>query len=201
MTDSQDFAKTAQHSARDGAPFAVTGAFETPEALVEAIRQARSAGYTHMDTFTPFPLHEVYELLEPDTKTLVPLITLTGGILGSGGAFLMQYWISAVNFPLNVGGRPLFSWPAFMPITFELGVLVASIFAIVGMAVLNGLPRPHHPVFEAQDIERATDDRFFLCIEAEDPLFDSEGSAGFLRELGAESVDVVYGESEEGAHE
>ncbi|HWO43205.1 MAG TPA: DUF3341 domain-containing protein, partial [Candidatus Eisenbacteria bacterium] len=120
--------------------------FENPSELVNAARAAREAGYTEMDAYTPFPIEELKEALGLG-HTWVPLIVLVGGLIGAVGGYFLQYYISAIDYPLNIGGRPLHSWPAFIPVTFELTVLVAGLSAVLGMLALNGLPMPYHPVF------------------------------------------------------
>ena len=153
--------------------------FNDPNELVAAVRRAREAGYRHMDAYTPFPIEELAEALGMHRNRL-PLIVLLGGIVGGLGGFVLQYWTSAIAYPINVGGRPLFSWPSFIPITFETTVLVAALSAVLGMLALNGLPMPYHPVFNVPRFALATRDRFFLCIEATDPQFDREGTRRFL---------------------
>jgi hypothetical protein len=164
--------------------------FETPGALVAAARRAREAGYTRMDAYTPYPVHELTEALAlPRTK--LPLIVFLGGALGCGTALLMQWFATSVHYPVNVGGRPLASWPSFIPITFELTVLFAAIAAVLGMLGLNGLPMPYHPVFNVPRFALASRDRFFLAIESADPLFDREKTKVFLSVLGAREVAEV----------
>src|SRR5690606_7359935 len=112
-----------------------------------------------------------------------PLVVLVGGILGAFGGYALQYWVSAIQYPLNIGGRPLHSWPLFVPVTFECTVLAAALFCVLGMLALNGLPRPHHPLFDAPGFEHASTDRFFLCILADDPKFDPNATRVFLEQL------------------
>ena len=164
--------------------------FGAAEALVAAARRSREAGYRQMDAYSPFPIEELTEALGI-RKTRLPLLVLLGGVLGGVGGYLLQYWTATVSYPLNVGGRPLHSWPAFIPVAFELTILGAALFAVLGMLALNGLPMPYHPVFNVPRFALATRDRFFLCIEAHDALFDREKTAIFLRDLGASEVTEV----------
>ncbi len=153
--------------------------FENPKDLLTAARRAYAEGYRRMDAYTPLPVEGLAEALGfHDTR--VPLIVLIGGILGCLGGFFLQYWTMAVDYPLNVGGRPLNSWPAFIPVTFELTILVAALSAAFGLLALCGLPMPYHPVFNVRRFELASRNRFFLCIEARDPRFDPEGTRRFL---------------------
>jgi hypothetical protein len=164
--------------------------FEAPEDLVSAAERAYADGYRHMDAHTPFPVHGLAEAIGFHTNR-VPLLVLIGGIVGAGVGFFSQYWASVIDYPINVGGRPLNSWPAFIPITFEVTILVAALTAVLGMLALNGLPQPYHPVFNAPRFALATRDRFFLCIEATDPRFDPAATRKFLEDLGAKEVTDV----------
>jgi len=175
---------------RDYSPHGLMAEFEQPEGVLAATKRAYDAGYRQMDAYTPFPVEGLAEALGR-RGTTVPLIVLTGGILGGLGGYFMQWYATVIDYPLNVGGRPLHSWPAYIPITFELTVLCASLSALVGMLVLNRLPQPYHPVFNAPDFERASQDRFFLCIEAADPKFDMAATRLFLENLGAVKVTEV----------
>jgi hypothetical protein len=156
--------------------------FDNPTSLVAAADRARLAGYTAMDAYTPFPIEELNEALGLKANRL-PLITLLGGIFGGLGGYGLQYWTQAITWPMNIGGRPFNSWPHYIPITFECTVLVASLAAFVGMLALNGLPKPYHPVFNVPAFDRASRDRFFLCIESVDPKFDRHATASFLKSL------------------
>jgi Alternative complex III, ActD subunit len=171
----------------------VMGEFETPEQLLAAARGARDAGYKHVDAYTPFPIEGLAHAIG-FRRTLVPFITLMGGIMGGLGGFGLQYWCSAITYPLNIGGRSLNSWPAFIPVTFELTVLGASIFSVVGMLALNRLPQPYHPVFSVERFAHASTDRFFLCIESRDPKFDLAETSRFLQNLRAVHVTEVKDE-------
>jgi len=164
--------------------------FKGHEELLEAARAAYRAGYRRMDGYTPFPVEGLPEALGRK-RTAVPAIMLTGGILGGGGAYFMEWYANVVSYPLNIGGRPLHSWPAFIPITFELTVLGAAIFGFFGSLALNGLPRHHHPIFNAAHFERASVDRFFLCIEAADPKFQLAETKRFLESLHPCGVEEV----------
>jgi hypothetical protein len=164
--------------------------FDTPDGLVTATRQAHARGFRQMDAYSPFPIEELPEALGV-RKTRLPLLVLIGGILGGATGFLMQWYSSVVAYPMNVGGRPLNSWPAFIVVTFELTILGAALFAVLGMLALNGLPMPYHPVFNVPSFALATRDRFFLCVEATDPLFDRAATAEFLRGLQPRAVSEV----------
>jgi len=171
----------------------VMAEFETPEQLLAASKKAREAGYKHVDAYTPFPVEGLAHAIG-FRWTLVPLITLLGGVLGGLTGFGLQYWCSAITYPLNIAGRPLNSWPAFIPVTFELTVLGASIFSVVGMIALNKLPQPYHPVFNVERFVHASTDRFFLCIEARDPKFNVAETSRFLQDLRAAHVIEVRDE-------
>ena len=165
--------------------------FVTPQELLDAVLKAKADGYSKMDAFTPYPVEAVSEEIENHKKSKVPLLVLIGGLVGAVGGFSFQLWISSSAYPLNIGGRPLNSWPAFIPATFELTILFAAFAAVVGMFALNKLPQPYHPVFNVPSFERATQDRCFLLIEAEDPKFDVEETRAFLEGLGPEEVSHV----------
>ena len=134
--------------------YGVVGEFETPRKLIQAAEKARDAGYKCMDAYTPFPVEGLSEALGLK-RSLVPLVTLTGGLLGGLSAFGFQYWVSVISYPENIGGRSLNSWPAFIPVTFELTVLGASLFAVFGMLAMNKLPQPHHPLFNVERFQKA----------------------------------------------
>lgn len=155
--------------------------FDDPTQLVEAARAVRDAGYKRFEAYTPYPVRELDDIV-PGLNPIAPIV-LMGGIAGAVTAWVMQSWIADIDFPINVGGRPLYSWPSFVPITFELTVLFASIAAFLGVFWLSGLPLPHHPVFNLKEFARASDDRFFLCIEARDRKFSSQKTAQLLGEF------------------
>ena len=150
--------------------FGLLAEFSSSQDLIRAIDHARGLGYSKLEAYTPMPIHAVTEAL--GHKNRLPLVVLCGGVLGAVGGYLMQYWISVHAYPLNVGGRPLNSWPSFMIVTFEMTILCAALSAVLGMLALNGLPRPHHPVFAVPGFELASRNRFFLLVPHYDPLFD-----------------------------
>jgi hypothetical protein len=164
--------------------------FSERDELLAAAQRAHDAGYRRMDAFTPFPIEGLAEALG-QKNTAVPLIVLCGGIVGGLGGYFMEWYAMAVDYPINIAGRPFNSWPAYIPITFELTVLVAAIAAVVGMLALNKLPEPHHPVFDAPNFNRASTDKFFLCIEARDPKFDRAATKKFLESLKPDAVTEV----------
>lgn len=162
--------------------------FNTPDEMVRATLAAKQAGYRRMECYTPYPVEEAADALDVHTNR-VPLLTLLGGIMGVTTAFLMETWISAIAYPLNIGGRPLFSWPAFIIPAYEWTILFAGLSAAFGMLALNGLPQPYHPLFNAPNFRLgATDDKFFLCLEAIDPRFDRDDTRAFLEQFHTASV-------------
>jgi hypothetical protein len=164
--------------------------FDRPEELRSAAQQAYADGYRRMDAYTPFPVEGLAEAIGLH-RTRLPLVVLLGGIVGCIGGFVLQYYAAVIDYPLNIGGRPLNSWPSFIPVTFETTILCASLAAVLGMLALNGLPMPYHPVFNVPRFALATRDHFFLCIEATDPRFDRQGTRQFLERLGSREVTEV----------
>lgn len=167
--------------------FGLLAEFDNSKALLEACKRARSEGYRDVEAYTPYPIEEVSEALGHHTSKL-PLIVLIGGILGAIGGFGLQYWTSVMAYPLNIGGRPLNSWIAFVPVTFETTVLLASLAAVLGMLALNDLPKPYHPVFNTERFALASRDRYFLIIAAYDDRFDAAATEEFLKSLGPVGV-------------
>jgi hypothetical protein len=183
-------ANQPSRGARHHGEYGMIAEFTGPEPLVEATKSAFSAGYRRLDAYTPFPVHGLAEAMGR-RGIRIPLIVLAGGIIGGAGGFLLQTYGAAYDYPLNIGGRPYFSWPSFIPITFELMILGAVFAAVFGMLALNGLPQPHHPIFNAPNFELATRSHFFLCIEAADPRYDNAGTRKFLESLEPKSVSEV----------
>ena len=170
--------------------YGVIAEFDNPTALVNAARAAREKGYRKLDAYTPFPVEELSDALHLH-KNRLPRIVLIGGIVGGILGYLLQYYVTVVYFPINVAGRPLHSWPAYIIITFEMTILLAAISAVLGLLALCGLPMPYHPVFNVPRFALASRNRFFLCIEAADPLFDREGTSSFLETLEPREVSEV----------
>ncbi len=156
--------------------------FKTSEELIHASEKAYKAGYRNMDAYTPFPVEELPEAVG-FKKPVLPLLVLIGAITGGVLGFMMQYYASVISYPLNIGGRPLNSWPSFIPITFEMTILFGAFTAVFGMFALNGLPKPYHPVFNVPRFKLASRDIFFLCIESEDEKFEIENTKKFLEDL------------------
>jgi hypothetical protein len=164
--------------------------FETPDALAEAARKVREAGYRKVDAHSPFPIEEVIDALHFHERKL-PILVFIGGLVGCAIGFGMQYYAAVVSYPVNVGGRPLNSWPAFVPVAFELTILIAALCAVFGMLLMNGLPMPYHPLFNNPKFSLATSHGFFLSIESSDPLFDRTGTEQFLSGLQAKEVTEI----------
>jgi hypothetical protein len=170
--------------------YGVMAEFDNPTSLVNAAREARARGYRKLDAYSPFPIEALTEALHLP-KSKLPLIVLIGGILGGLTGYLMQYYVTVIYFPINVAGRPLHSWPMYIVITFELTILFAAISAVFGLLALCGLPMPYHPTFNVPRFALASRNRFFLCIEARDPLFDRQATEQFLESLDAQEVSEV----------
>jgi|SRR5579875_2035028 len=164
--------------------------FDTPEDLVAACEKAYASGFRKMDAYAPMPVTGLAEAIGYK-KNKVALCVLIAGICGACGGFGLLEWITVIAYPHNVGGRPLNSWPEYIPITFECMVLLAGLTSLICMLAMNGLPRPYHPVFNVPAFDRASIDKFFLCIEATDPKFRTADTLEFLRETGAKEVTVV----------
>lgn len=176
--------------------YGVLAEFPTPEAVLAAAKRVRESGYDHIEAYTPFPVEGLSEAVgfRGFRANLVALITLMGGVGGGLTGFGLQYWVAAITYPLNIGGRPYNSWPAFIPVTFELTVLGAATFAVFSMLALNKLPQPYHPVFNVERFTKASTDKFFLLVEARDPKFNLAETSKLLQSLHAEHVNEVRDE-------
>ncbi len=170
--------------------YGIMAEFAGLQELVDATKAARDAGYTQLDAFTPFPSEELNEVLGFHHNRL-PLLVLIGGIVGMISGYALAYWTSVIDYPINVAGRPFHSWPSFIPITFECTVLGAALTTVFGMLALNGLPMPYHPVFNVPRFALSSRDRFFLCIEGTDPLFDLDLTRRFLERMDPRSIAEV----------
>jgi hypothetical protein len=170
--------------------YGIMAEFDSPTDLVAAARRTYEAGYQRIDAYSPFPIEELSEAIGFHHNA-VPLVVLIGGLVGCVSGYFLQYWISVITYPINVGGRPLHSWPAFIVVTFEMTILCAGIAAVLGMLALNGLPMPYHPVFNVPRFAFATKDRFFLMVFSNDPKFNTIETRRFLEALGPRSISEV----------
>ena len=171
--------------------FGLMAEFPDATSLVAAAKRVHAEGYRRTDAYSPFPIHELFDALDAHDRR-VQLFVLLGGIAGGLAGFGLCYWVSAIAYPLNIGGRPLNSWPSFIPVTFELTILLASLTAVLSWILLSGLPMPYHPVFNVPRFaETASQDGFFLTIEADDPKFDRSGTLELLKGLGAREINEV----------
>ena len=165
----------------------VMAEFDTAQALVDAARRVMAAGFVKVEAYSPVPIEELNDIIHKK-RTKLSALVLAGGLTGMATGFLLQYWASAIEYPLNVGGRPFASWPAFVVPSYELTILFASLTAAGGMIALNGLPQPYHPVFNAPRFSLASSDKFFIVVESEDPKFSTTETTAFLKGIGAKGV-------------
>lgn len=181
---------TETHAPRIAAAdsYGLLAEFTGPGQVLRAARAAHAAGYRSIEAYTPLPVHGLPQALG-QVPTKLPWVTFLGGVLGGLAGYGLQYWTTVIDYPLNVGGRPLNSWPAFLPVTFELTVLGAALFTVFGMLALNGLPMPYHALFNAPEFLRASSDRFFLCIRSSDGKFERDAAWQFLQTL--EPISIV----------
>lgn len=173
-----------------GADYGVLAEFASPEQLMHACAKVRDAGFSAWDAHTPFPIHGLDKAMGLK-RSMVSAFVLVMGLAGAAAGMLLQYWTSAIDYPLVISGKPFFSWPAFVPIMFECGVLGGATGALLGLLVMGRLPQHHHPLFESVGFARATDDAFFISIEAKDPKYQGQETMGFLQDLGAKNVELV----------
>lgn len=167
--------------------YGVMAEFDTAQACVDAARATTAQGYTKVEAYTPVPIEELNQILHV-RRTRLPLATLIGGLAGMATGFALQYWVSVIDYPINVGGRPFASWPAFVVPSYELTILFSALTAALFMIIANGLPQPYHPVFNVPRFSLASSDKFFLVVEAADPRFDVAATSRFLEGLGARGV-------------
>jgi hypothetical protein len=183
------------HRFPDTAVYGALARFGTTRSLYHACERVRDAGYTKWDAHSPFPVHGLEKAMGLRSSKL-PFVVLATGLAGAAGGFLLQTWVHTSAYPLVISGKPMFAWPAFVPVTFELGVLGAALGAVLGMFALNKLPTYYHPLFRSKSFERVTDDAFFISIEAWDPKFDLEETVALLKASGAEEVEIIAGDVE-----
>jgi hypothetical protein len=163
-------------------PWALMAEFGTADQLLAAARRVREAGYRHAEAYSPFPVEGLAQALGFE-RSRVPLFTFLGGLAGGAGGYFMQWYSAVIDYPVNIAGRPLHSWPMFVPVTFELAVLGAAFAAVLSMLAGSGLPRLRHPVFAAPDFDLATRNRFFLFLRSDETAFDAEQAAKLLDSL------------------
>ena len=175
------------HIDKSTALHGVMAEYDSGQALVEAARKTMARGYKRVEAYTPVPIEELNDIIHKK-RTILPKLVLAGGLTGMATGFTLQYWASAIEYPMNIGGRPTASWTAFIVPSYELTILFAALTAAIGMIVLSGLPQPYHPVFNVERFSMASSDKFFLVIEAADAKFDQHAASDFLRSTGAKGV-------------
>jgi Protein of unknown function (DUF3341) len=169
------------------ATYGVMAEFDSAQGIVEAARRTMAAGFTKVEAYTPVPIEELNDIIHKK-RTILPTISLLGGLTGMATGFALQYWASVIEYPMNIGGRPFASWPAFVIPSYELTILFSALATTAGMIALNGLPQPYHPVFNTPRFSLASSDKFFLVIEADDTKYDGHSTSRFLHDLGAKGV-------------
>jgi hypothetical protein len=179
------------HTISTSGVYGLLAEFDSPADLLEAAEKVTAAGYTRTDAFSPFPIHGLADAIGFHESMVAPII-LAGGITGLLGGFGLQYYCQVMAYPMNIGGRPTYSWVAWIPATFEMTILFAAFAAVIGMLALNGLPQPYHPVFNAPRFALASQERFFLVVEATDPKFDLDRTQAFLAGLNSRDVVAVH---------
>jgi hypothetical protein len=175
------------HTETPAALYGVMAEYESGQAVVDAARKTMAQGYTRVEAYTPVPIEELNDIIHKK-RTILPKLVLAGGLTGMATGFALQYWASVIEYPMNIGGRPMASWTTFIVPSYELTILFASLTAAIGMALLSGLPQPYHPVFNVERFSMASSDKFFLVIESTDRKFDADSVHAFLRSTGAKGV-------------
>lgn len=172
-------------------PFGIVAVFETPDAVKNAAAHLRQSGFRSFEAYTPYPIEGLREIIHPGSKSSLPLLIFAGAVMGAAFGYLIQYWDEVLSYPINVGGRPHNSWPAFIVSAFEFMLLIAITAGFFGLLAASRLPKLYHPIFEAQNFDRASRDRFLICIEATDPRFDAASIRTAFEQLGAERIEEV----------
>jgi hypothetical protein len=175
---------------KDPRIYGLLAEFDSVDSVISAAHRVREAGYRKIDAYSPFPLEELSEAIGFE-KNGVALVCLVGGLLGCTAAFTLQWWINSISYPINIGGRPLYSWPSFIIVTFEMTILFSGLSAVFGMLALNGLPMPYHPVFNVPQFDAASKDKFFIIIFSSDKNYDPVRTRAFLEGLNPLSVSEV----------
>ena len=182
--------KTSDTLIHDSSIYGLMAEFDSAQELLDAAHKAHEAGYQRMDAYSPFPVEGLAEAIGFH-KNRVSLVVLIGGIIGGLSAYALQYWVAVITYPVNVGGRPLHSWPSFIIVTFELTILFGGLSAAIGMLALNGLPMPYHPVFNVPEFAKASENKFFLVVESSDPKYDAANTRSFLSGLAPRMIAEV----------
>ena len=167
--------------------YGIMAEFDSAESIVNAARRVMSEGFTKAEAYTPVPIEELNDIIHKK-RTILPAISLAGGLSGMATGFALQYWASVIEYPFNVGGRPFASWPAFVIPSYELTILFSALATTIGMIALNGLPQPYHPVFNTPRFSLASSDKFFLVIESVDPRYDGAKVSRLFQDMGAKGV-------------
>ena len=186
MSDSS----TYESPVRDASIYGLMAEFDSAQELVAAAHKTHAAGYQKIDAYSPFPIEGLAEAIGFH-KNRVPLVVLIGALIGGISAYSLQYWVAAITYPTNVGGRPFHSWPSFIIVTFELTILFGGLSAVIGMLALNGLPMPYHPVFNVPEFAKASDNKFFLIVFSSDPKYDAARTRSFLTGLAPRMIAEV----------